>query len=88
MNYERVADRLRSPQELTLSETEGALESIEDGLSEMDGSVDGIVLGASVTEDGRAEGIFEVDGLDDTVELGSTLDANVGFPLELGVSLD
>jgi hypothetical protein len=88
MNYERVADRLRSPQELTLSETEGALESIEDGLSEMDGSVDGIVLGASVTEDGRAEGIFEVDGLDDTVELGSMLDANVGFPLELGASLD
>lgn len=88
MNYERVADRLRSPQELTLSETEGALESIEDGLSEMDGSVDGIVLGASVTEDGRDEGIFEVDGLDDTVELGSMLDANVGFPLELGASLD
>ncbi len=71
-----------------MSETEGALESIEDGLSEMDGSVDGIVLGASVTEDGRDEGIFEVDGLDDTVELGSTLDANVGFPLELGASLD
>ena len=64
------------------------MESIEDGLSEMDGSVDGIVLGASVTEDGRAEGIFEVDGLDDTVELGSMLDANVGFPLELGASLD